>query len=373
MLKPFGPRLLLSALAVCFASSIPAFAAKPRGGGGGGATLPPVRYQVQFYSIPGLDAEINYGDTNTKLQTVGRARTRDGLAFAYYYDPAVDPENAVILNSVVSGIPDGYSIRAATAINEFGEISVNVEPVNSPGEFYLTGMVDMNQVPPQLHIVPDRSFTEFSVPGDINDWGDLSVYYVNADGTTGYYVYNFNPASGIAAPIDLGLYNSGASHPFINNARQIVCRVNNEALRLSWDGSTERFGDLEPWGITESGGFGGVARVSTSKRNGGSSTSNYSFLVDTALEIRTDTEGALDLNDSFDYVSKGKLYHRQLGTFSIYDLLDKSDPDAASMSTNPYCFMIGSRDAVTNFPTLVGTSYATTPNRGFVLIPVPAP
>jgi hypothetical protein len=370
-----SPRWLLVAVASLsiLTASTSAYAQKPPKGGGGGSTLPSVRYQIQFYSIPGMNLAINYRDTNSKLQTVGRAYTPAGINYAYYYDPAIDPAYAVVLNSVVSGIPDGCSIRAATAINEVGQISVIVEPVSSPGGLYQAGMVDMNQNPPRLFIVPDRNFTNYSAPGDINDWGDLSISYRNAVGTTGYYVYNFNPASGIIDPTDLGLESSVASHPFINNARQIVCRVSNEALRISWDGSTERFGDLEPWGITESGGFGGVARVSSSKRGGGSSESIYAFLVDASLEIRTDTEGALDLNDSFDYVSKNKLYHRQLGTFQIYDLIDKTDPDAALMSTNPYCFMIGSRDGVTNFPTLVGASLGTTPNRGFVLIPVPAP
>ncbi len=346
------------------------------GGGGGGSTLPPVRYQVQFWTIQGANYIREIGDTNSAGQTVGQFEyDRDGdgrtdTARAFLYDPNVDPESGFDLNLIVAGIPAGWEIHNASAINELGQIAGHIGPddtssLGSP-EFIQAVMIDLNELPPRLYAIPDSDLTSYSRATYVNDWGDIAVRYRRADGSFGHYIYNFDPAWGIEEPWDLGISTVKAALPRINNARTVAGDIGNgDAYRMTWDGSVEIVKGVSPRAMNEAGAFCGHAIV-TSK---GNKTSNQAFVYDAALELFPDLQSR-DLNESKDFAGSSKLYHRNYGALTVKELLDPSDPDSTIAAGQLlFVYTITNRDPVTTFPALGATSG----NKGATLVPVPAP
>ncbi len=190
-------RIQLAALVMLGLSATAVFAGKP-------VKNPPppqpVESQVQFWSVASVaGGNVTVGDiydTNSKLQTVGSCvidYNSDGVTDATHgilYDPSVDTQYAIDLNTIVSNIPPAWAIRKASAINEVGQIAAYIEPIAAPPccsaatghDWYL------DQTPPKMYAVPDRDFTSYSLPGDINDWGDIAVRYQRTNGTFGHYV-----------------------------------------------------------------------------------------------------------------------------------------------------------------------------------------
>ena len=85
--------------------------------------LPPVRYQIQYWTIPGAIEVQDIYDTNSAGQTVGSFRidlNGDGISDAsraYLYDPSVDTEFGIDLNLLVSNIPGtNRSVRPGTKV-----------------------------------------------------------------------------------------------------------------------------------------------------------------------------------------------------------------------------------------------------------------
>lgn len=348
--------------------------------------LPPVRYQVQFWTVPAVTGNVYLGDvydTNSALQTVGSCwidTNGDGYTdetHAYLYDPIQDADFAVDLNSVVlgipvvSGIPAGWSIRKATAINENRQIVAYIEPIAAPLTKLQPVMIDMNQTPWTMYELPDRSFTDYSLPGDINDSGDIVVRYQRNDETFGHYVFNFDPlfsfnfdpSTGDPSPLDLGIVTSLGNHPRINNVREIVGTEGSvDGYRLTLGGPLERFAGLLPFSLNEDGAFCGVATV---KR------ANYGFVYSTSLELISGLGGARDLNMSRDVVNAQYLYHPTYGRLSVKDLLDPVDPDSSRivLSGDLHCQTMTDRMLGTNFPVLTGSYQGI----GVQFLPVPAP
>ncbi len=342
--------------------------------------LPPVRYQVQLWTVPGA---INYDvtDTNNQRQTVGSVGVDlngDGLGDAsrgFLYDPDIDLEVGVDLNDVVVDIPVGWYIRKATAINEVGQITAHIEPIaNMTGSTSLSVLqavvIDMNQFPPSLQAIPDRAFTVYSVAGDINDFGDVTVRYKKADSTWGHYVYNVYDTDPATAIDDLSVSAAGAQDPKINNSRVIVGQLSNgNGYRISSTGVFEALPGLLPHAINENSAFCGTAIVTTTKPRG---TANYAFVYDTALTVNKIANTAMDLNTSLDsVVFYYWLNHRTFGNLNIKDLLDPRDPNSSLIA--PSCKTMTDRDPLTNFPILGGYANIGGISMGIHLIPVPAP
>ncbi len=332
----------------------------------------PVKYQVQFWTVSGASSVSDVYDTNNQSQTVGSCIVNnDGsVPHAFLYDPNVDPEFAVDLNTIVSNIPIGWSIRKATAINNVGEIVAYIEPIGAPLSELQPILIDMNQFPPVMYLVPDREFTTYSLPGDINDWGDIVVRYQRADGSTGHYVFNFDPLSGLSTPQDLGIVTSSGNHPQINNFREVVGqRKDIDGYRLTLNGSREDFTGYAPLAINENGDFSGTARVSTGKRN---SFTNCAFVYGNLPEIFTDIPSAVDLNESRDFVWPSYLHHSNYGKLTIKDLLDVNHPDSSLLITSTYlgCHTITDRVLGTDFPVLTGSAIISGSVRGIQLFPV---
>ncbi|MBL8820142.1 MAG: hypothetical protein JNL58_29230 [Planctomyces sp.] len=376
MSRKFSPHFLLSVIASLsiLTFSAPAFAQKPPKGGG--TTLPPVRYQVQLWAVPGALSLDEVQDMNSQGQTVGSFNydgNGDGAADArraFLYDPNSNLEQGVDLNTVVNGIPDGWVIRKATSINDVGQIAAYMYPTatawgQAPEEVRAV-MIEWNQAPPTLYEIPDRNITSSSLASDINDWGDLVVRYSREDGTYGHYLYNFDPLSGLEEPLDLGVSTAMGHLPKVNNERTVVGQIGNgDAYRFIWNGSQEFFSGLTVRSINESGAFCGSASILSR----GGKTTNQAFVFDTALELYS-TNGPWDLNESKDFAGNSTLYHRNFGVLTIKNLLDPSDPDT-SVATGSflYVYTLSNRDSATNFPVLAGLSGTG----GILLVPIPVP
>lgn len=346
------------------------------GGGGGGSTLPPVRYQVQLWTIPGANWITEIGDTNSVGQVVGQFEfDRDGdgrsdTRRAFLYDPALDLECGFDLNLIVAGIPAGWEIRHASAINEIGQVAAYIGPETSTlvsPEFLQAVMIDLNEFPPRLYAIPDSDLTSYSRASDINDWGDIAVRYRRNDGSFGHYIYNFDPAWGITETLDLGISTVMGHPPKINNERTVVGQIGDgNAYRMTWDGSVETVTGVIAWAVNEAGAFCGPATVPSK----GNKTSTQAFVYDAGLELFPDVAWPRDINGSKDFAGNQTLYHRDYGALTVKDLLDPSDPDSAIVAGRSlYLYTISDRDPVTNFPALGATSGGM----GATLVPVPAP
>ncbi len=360
--------LLLTSVILTLSATI-AMAGKP--GNNPPPPPKPVQYQPRLWTIPGSDY-IQVFDTNNKLQTVGSCNVLvSGILelHAYLYDPSVDVALGIDLNLLVSNIPAGWSIRRATAINEVGQVVAYMEPIGAPLAQLQPVMIDLNQNPPVMYSVPDRYFTDYSLPGDINDWGDIVVRYRRADGTFGHYVYNFDAAAGLPQSfVDTGIITINGAFPSINNARQVVGSVGSyDGYRWSWMGSFETFSALTPLVINDDGAFCGNQTVATRKNN----TNIYAFQYGPTVETYAFNR-ATDINSSRDLIGIFDIVHRNLGSFKVKDLLDPSDPGTAVINSyggSLYCYSMTERDITTGFPTLAGNCGGF----GVLLIPVPVP
>lgn len=337
--------------------------------------LPPVRYQVQLWTVPGA-INLELRDTNNQMQTVGAAAVdldNNGVSDSYHsflYDPAIALGGGIDLNDIVAGIPAGWHIRKATAINEVGQITAYIafgESVSTSNELQAV-VIDMTTATPSLHVIPDRDFTVYSLAADINDFGDVTVMYRKADGTWGHYVYNVYNSNPVEAIVNLQVSADIDGLPRINNHGVIVGRLNSgNGYRTSLNGGFETFSGLRPIAINENDAFCGTASVTTSKPRG---TALYAFVYDTSLNLNTIANSAIDLNESLDsVVFYYWLNHRTFGNLNIKDLLDPRDPNSSLIA--PHCNTMTDRDPVTNFPILGGTATIGGISKGIHLIPVP--
>ena len=342
----------------------------------GTPNLPPVRYQIQLWTVLGA-INLEVIDTNNQRQTVGSIGVdtdSDGVAdsnHGYLYDPNITLGVAVDLNDIVEGIPLGWHIRKATAINEVGQIAAYIEPTGSTSLSVLQAVViNMKNLPmPKLQIIPDRAFTFYSVTGNINDFGDVTVRYKNASGTWGHYVYNVYNTNPLSAISDLGVSASPAN-PKINNRGVIVGELSNgNGYRTSLNGGFETFAGLRPRAINEDNAFCGTASVTTTKPR---RTTLYAFVYGTSQTLNKIANSATDLNKSLDsVVSYQWLNHSTLGNLKIIDLLDKRDPNSSLI--NPSCSTMTDRVPVINFPVLCGSTSFGASQMGIHLIPVSVP
>ncbi len=378
------------------------------GGGGGGedppaVELPPVRYQIQFFESPYQDASFNIRGVNNSGQVVGRIyHDVDGIATqsAFLYDSLINPTHAIDLNTIVAGIPEGWKLRNAVAINSVGDIATYLIKNNEATKITQAAMIDMSATPPQLHLIPDSFIlnegfsNEETHTTDMNDFGDIVSRFKREDGTFGAYVYNFgfyDPALKTEKPIGLGL-NITFTWLFINNPTidrdfQIVGVQDGTLFRDTRGGALETFspildestGDivelLSAYDINDAGEFCGTTRINYPKKIKGRSSEFQMYVMGNSLEtFQVEVAGNQKLNESSDFVSRGEFYHRSWGLWSAAELLDATDPDAAiwAGAVAGYRFdQINDRDNVTDFPQLFGEAFFVDESRvGFVLSPV---
>ena len=376
---------------------------KGKPGGGEDPPPPPVRYQFQLIDMPDSqsdDTRVFVRDINTFGQAVGSYFVDldgDGVTDTFgpfLYDPQFPTAQAVDLNEIVSGIPEGWSIRQSRAINVWGDICVHLQPksIIAP-ENVQAAMIDMSVTPPQLHIIPDGDFTDFSIAADMNDWGDIVVCYEHGDGTRGNYVYNFGlygESLKTALPIDLGINANLYWHTyrywaFINNEGQVLGHTLvggvDTPYRYSPEGGVEVFPELAPHyavSINDAGEFLGRIRVEYR----GNKTKAVTYVMGSELELlenEPDVAGnsLVGLNNSSDVAFKHTLLHRDWGYLDYQELLDPTDPNTAFWAENVTYSEIqqfSDRDSTTGFPLLTGVmKIQDTVWSVFILTPVLAP
>jgi hypothetical protein len=185
----------------------------------------PVRYAIQYFRSPGGGGYLN--DFNNRSQAVGWfLDPRDGQKRAWLYDPSVDREDVVDLNTLVpeAAVPEGWIIASAVGLNERGDIvgylELNGDPSTDPirrGYVLDMSTLDLNASPPTLAtlmLIPDNAYG-YTYAKDLNDEGlVLGTYYVpdgtpwNGNNTSGMYLYQAglydNPADLVVR--DLGLF-----------------------------------------------------------------------------------------------------------------------------------------------------------------------
>lgn len=319
------------ALVALIAGLIPAFAAKP---GGGGSTLPKVRYQIQLWSTPGGGTGF-INDMNTQGQVIGWYKTSSGEKRAYLYDPSVNLTQAIDLNTIATP-PTGWVIASAVGINDFGMIVGYLEPVGTDGTIRAGYILDISAASPVLQPIPDSEWSN-TLPRAINEDGDILGLYVNANGFYGAYIYN--PAED-PLPVDLGIELQHAEYCAINNST--ATRGPQIALQIR-DGSNA--GIATRW--TRAGGFetplpgtntsvrdindSGMICGGTTAKLGKGPLQTYPFRYTNSLEILASPGllAASRINSAGDLLVGNLMYREGTGFLKLDDLIDRTDPDAA--------------------------------------------
>jgi hypothetical protein len=108
---------------------------KPKGGGDSGTTAP--LYEVSLFSHPenGVMFSTAQPFINEALQVVGKyyLQQEGGTYYtgAFYYDPWIHAGQAIDLDGVVQGMPEGFVIGRIGGINNTGMIAVSIRPLDN--------------------------------------------------------------------------------------------------------------------------------------------------------------------------------------------------------------------------------------------------
>ncbi|MCL4854518.1 MAG: hypothetical protein KJZ78_24425, partial [Bryobacteraceae bacterium] len=200
-----------------------AAAQKPgKGGGGGGSvpTLPPVRYQLKTFRMPNDSCiSVSVGSMNNSGIVVGYYGTSaDTLRHPFLYDPSIDPDVALDLNTLdIDWHEPGWRLASALGVNESGYVVGQMEEFAQPG-VWRGYVLDLNVSPAVL--VPLSTGTASNWARRIND--NLDVVGVAA-AEEGYHIYVCNVAD--EAFTDLGILGTSGvelSNPPPGEPAQVV-------------------------------------------------------------------------------------------------------------------------------------------------------
>jgi probable HAF family extracellular repeat protein len=295
--------------------------------------LPPMRYQIQFWTTPSGEGYVN--GMNNLGQVVGRFTGEDGLNRAYLYDPAVDPALAVDLNTLVAA-PAGWTIWTAVDINEHGVIvgglRLDADPNVSRGF-----VLDTAAAVPVVELLPDQDW-DYSYARRINENGDILGIFEYPDGVSqGMYVYH--PALD-ALPIEFGpidhFNNTALNNPTSGHGTQAAGTLaNGTTFRWTRGLGSQVLGTnfaFVAWDLNDAGTVCGYAMVAGKRPN---STVMKTARYNTSLEVLSGTGSHLAsrINSSGDLLSEAYPYNYTYqdgwGFLNIDNLIDTTDPDAA--------------------------------------------
>jgi hypothetical protein len=149
---------------------------------------PPVIYTLQVYDMPTTEAgpvTIYNSDIASDGTIVGYFK-QNGVNHAYLYNSATD--QAFNLNDVgVIGLPSGWRIAAALAINNHGCVVGAIEEIANPGT-WRGYILDIWGSPPLLTTLPDGP--DHTYPKGINDKMEIVGVRLGANGRYRGYVFN---------------------------------------------------------------------------------------------------------------------------------------------------------------------------------------
>lgn len=386
--------------------SAPAGKGNGKGGGngdGGTTELPPVRYRIKFPSLPAdSTGGVWINDMNNWGQVVGWYSTDAGQR-AFLYDPTVDADRAIDLNSLVTaGLPDGWRLRSGVAINDWMVVVGTLEQTGSSPVQVRPFALDLLADNPVVDLLPDVG-VDFSYGRQINENGDILGGYQTSTGDWEGWAYNpglygdpldRSPRDG--SPIDMSaeipdpLLLSGRADEFVLNnpsggAPAQVAGVDAEGVPFRYtlgDSAPERFPELNvrwPWlgGLNDSGTFAGLLSVPREKnRKGYSAPFRFNATLD---ELPSLSQQPQAINASGDLLFYNVIYRddwAEYGYVSLFDLGVGSDADLALWNHRDAvidAFDMNDRAGVSDSGQIVGRLGGVFSNNIlFVLTPEPA-
>jgi len=302
------------------------YAAKP-------PALPPVRYVVQIWDWPVVGGLGDVNDINNLGQAVGYYDVPGLPRSAYFYDPFVDPDQAVDLNDFVAGrgVPAGWRIASGTGINDQGIVVGYLRP-NDPTVFAQRGFVlDTNAETPAIVLLPNHGAWVNFYPANVNENGDVRAVY-SENGLTYIYFFNLSDPSAplfLNAPI-YGSINTGSlNNPIGNRSAQIGGRLaDGTPYRWTPGVQLETFAGLgieSVWDINDEGVLCGRAkRTVTTTSKGKTTTTTYQNpmrLTQPPVNYLTGVtnQDGVAINSSADVlIWNGILYRDDWGAFANY-------------------------------------------------------
>jgi hypothetical protein len=385
--------------------------AKPPGGGGGGGTppLPAVRYRIKFVALPGNAASgplIN--DMNNWGQVVGWYSPDGQNRTAFLYDPVVDANQALDVNTIVAaGIPDGWRVASLVGINDWMVAVGYIAQIGSDPMQVRPVAIDLAAANPVVDLLPDVG-VDYSYGKHINENGDIMGVYKTADGDS--LAWGFNP--GLygdpqqrvwrdGSPLDLcdetplPLPLSGNAQFFIMNnpvgdrPAQIFgpdTQKLSDAVPFRYtlgDAAPERFPALDlvwwPGALNDSGTFCGLLNAS-----GTDAPFRYNTALDQLPALSQQTQ---DMNESGDLIFYDVLYRddwQQYGYVKIDDLVVGTAADLQLWFATPKkgrlsqrdvgMYLMNDRAGASNSGQIAGLLNITGVTHSFyVLTPEPAP
>jgi hypothetical protein len=235
----------------------------------------PVHYQIHFATLAEGGVEFfNPSDFNNRSQAVGWFLSSvDGQRHAWFYDPAVDSNHVIDLNTLVPAedIPVGWIIGSAIGLNEHGDIVGYLLWKDDPNQndpLRRGYVLNMNVSPPELTLLPDAGLG-YTFPKDINNQGIvLGTYRIPGDSNGNYGMYlcqaGLYSNQADAAVRDLGLTVTLTAFQRLSETLPVqfagVMANGGDAFRYTDDGGPlELFPELERSvrGTNQWGGFCG--------------------------------------------------------------------------------------------------------------------
>lgn len=403
----FFETLTAALLALLMLSTGLSLAAPPEGKGNTGgddggvepAPLPPIRYEIRYFSVgfegaPG--AAVN--DMNNLGDCVGFYVSPEGERHAWICNPNADPNSVIDLNEIGAvGVPDGFVISSAVGINDYGAVVGYLLPAGSTGP--RSGYVlDLSVDPPVLNLLPNSDPAWVDTYGRmINENGDVLGRFQTADGTSGAYV--FNPglygtadAEPEVIPFPISHYNllGALNNPLGDRPAQVIARIeagngSTESIpfRYTRGGQVELLEEVEGvkndgfFAINDAGIMCGWTNILFHKK-----PKQRSFVTrfsESSMQIIAGSENIgspMAINGSGDLaISNNSLsqfvYHDDWGLVDLWSVVTGTDTDLARWTTagGHRLIAISERDT-TGFGMIAGeTRNADGTFRGFVLVP----
>lgn len=358
---------------LCFSPQV-GWAQKGKKGGGGDSEPPAPRYAVNLFSHPADGVEFNTLQPfiNQKSQVAGcyLALRADESRYTkcFFYDPAVHGNQAVDLQAVVQGLPQGYILRQVWNMNDNGLVLVTVSPYetyhpayvppSNPNYEMLAGIVDTANGF-QYYPLPNLGRNQVT-PRGLNNAGDVTFRARDTvTGVADYHVASKNPntnvwelnphsfaeislrgisdrlkggdlfvigsrsnADGVSVPLKINIGNPGVGEVELN-----PIQINKDQALQFWAPSQEN--------INRFGEFVALLNTYTERtRKGVTTTSNWleTYLLTEQWEAYEWTYRPNGLNDQQDFLAednaeKTMLFHRDRG--APVDLLSAADPTTA--------------------------------------------
>jgi hypothetical protein len=360
--------------------------------------LPPIRYHIQFWDVPNPGGVRIPQSMNNHGQVVGHYKDTVGQNRAFLYD-SILPETALDLEELIGGrgIPVGWSIRGAMAINRHGLVVGALGPSDN-GPARAAFVLDLNAESPEVIQLPNWGEWSYYIAVGINDAGDiLGVARDPDDGT--YLLFFYNPT--YAA---LPLFLPGAGSTRVGGG----CFLNNQVGELPAqvggtlnDGSDTPFrwtpatGDLRVFsglnnefvfGMNDSGTMCGYTDVTTSSgsgKNATTTTQRYPMRLSTLpanVLTRAPGQSARSINAAGDVlISNGTIYRDDWGAFGNYVDVNKlvvGTPDDLaiwSSADSKIWWYMNDRRTANDCGQIMGSLSINGVLFQFLLSPVPAP